>query len=301
MDIPPLVFPESIDNSMLSSFKRCPRHWYWETLRAQTLKGGNVHLTTGGAFAAGLEAARRAYYERNLPPDDAVALGLEALIRFYGEADFGPSKKSFDRLFLALIDYFIQYPLDQDPFVPRELIPGKRAIEFTFAIPLPINHPDTSAPLLYTGRFDALGLWKDVPFGLDDKTASQLGPQWTRNWILDSQFTGYSWAAREYGQPLAGFLIRGVSFLADRFGHAQAVVYRPNWMLDRWYETTLHTIKMMLAFFREGHFPLVLDKHSCNSYGGCAFHQLCESQHPERWLTLNYEPRVWDPLAKGAA
>lgn len=300
MTPPRLPFPAWIDNSALSSFKKCPTDWYWSNLRLLELKGGSLHLLTGGAFAAGLEAARRAFYEQGLSSEESVALGLHALILFYGDFEAPPDHvKSFPNLCFALLDYFLQYPLDSDGFTPIELSPARRAIEFTFSIPLPINNPDTGEPLLYSGRFDALGTWREALFGLDDKTATQLGSSWSKNWILDSQFTGYTWAVREFGLAPAGFLVRGLSFLKSGFGHAQAIVYRPEWQVSRWYESMLHTVRCMIAYHQEGFFPLTLDKHACNSYGGCAFHQLCESQNPEAWVASNYAPRVWNPLVKG--
>ena len=73
-----------------------------------------------------------------------------------------------------------------------------------------------------------------------------------------------------------------------------------DWQIDRWLASTEHTVRLMIAYWEQGFFPLALDKHSCNSYGGCGFSQLCESPNPESWIELNYEPRVWNPLAKGA-
>lgn len=139
-----------------------------------------------------------------------------------------------------------------------------------------------------------------VLFVEDDKTASQLGSQWLRNWTLDSQFTGYCWAARDFGYPVAGAIIRGVSILKNGYGHAQAITYRPDWQIERWLASTEHLVRLMIAYWEQGFFPLALDKHSCNSYGGCGFSQLCESPNPESWVELNYEPRIWDPLQKGA-
>lgn len=298
----PLPFPTQIDNSALSAFKRCPSYWYWNSLRSIESVGGSIHLTAGGAFATGLEISRKCFYEQGLSAEASIARGLHALILAYGsfEAPEG-HVKSLPRVGLALIEYFLQYPLEQDGFVPLELGDGSRAVEFTFAIPLPINNPDTGEPLLYTGRFDALGTWNGATFGCDEKTATQLGPQWTKNWTLDSQFTGYTWATQHFGIHTAGFLVRGISFLSGGYGHAQAIVFRPQWMIDRWYDSTLHTIRMMIAYWQENQFPMALDKHACNSYGGCQYHRLCESREPERWIAGNYLPKVWDPLDKGAS
>ena len=297
----PLPFPELIDNSALSSFKKCPKDWYYSSLRAITRVGGNIHLHAGGAYAAGLEHARKAYYDDNLPPDDAIAAGLDAFIRYWGDTDpLHETAKSFDRMFYALLEYFEEYPFETDIIKPHKLATGKHGIEFTFAIPLPgVLHPQTGNPILYGGRFDMLAERDGVVFVEDDKTASQLGAQWSRNWLLDSQFTGYCWAAREYGRPVAGAIIRGISILKNGYGHAQSIVYRPDWQIDRWLETTQHYVKMMIAYWEQGVFPPILDKHSCNSYGGCGYHMLCESPNPEAWVASHYEPRVWNPLAKG--
>ena len=297
----PLPFPELVDNSALSSFKKCPKDWYYSSLRAITRVGGNIHLHAGGAYAAGLEHARKAYYDDNLPADDAIAKGIDAFIRYWGDTDpLHETAKSFDRMLYALLEYFEEYPLETDIIKPHKLATGKHGIEFTFAIPLPgVFHPQTGNPILYGGRFDMLAEREGVVFVEDDKTASQLGSQWSRNWLLDSQFTGYCWAAREYGRPVAGAIIRGISILKNGYGHAQSIVYRPDWQIDRWLETTQHYVKMMIAYWEQDTYPLALDKHSCNSYGGCGYHPLCESPNPEGWIPQEYEPRIWNPLLKG--
>lgn len=295
-------FPELIDNSALSSFKKCPLDWYYSSIMQVTRKGGNVHLHFGGAYAAGLEAGRKAYYDTMLSAEDSVIRALHTATLYWGHFEPPPeSAKTYDRLIYALCEYFEQYPLDIEPFAPYRLATDKSAVEFTFAIPFPdLLHPDTGQPILYGGRFDMLCQRDGALFVEDDKTASQLGAQWTRNWLLDSQFTGYCWAAREYGYPVAGAIIRGLSILKTGFGHAQSIVYRPDWQIERWLQATRHTIRLMIEYHRQGFYPPVLDKHSCNSYGGCGYHQLCESPNPQSWIAMNYEPRVWNPLAKGA-
>jgi len=295
-------FPLLLDNSAISSFKKCPADWYYGSLRSIARTGGNVHLHFGGAYATGLEAGRKAFYDEGATPDEAIARALGAATIFW--ADFQSPEgtaKTYERLIDALCEYFEEYPLATDVIRPHRLANGKSAIEFTFAIPLPgLKHPTTGDPILYGGRFDMLAERDGSLFVEDDKTASQLGPQWMRNWLLDSQFTGYCWAARDFGYPVAGAIIRGLSILKHGFGHAQAITYRPDWQIDRWIESTTHTVRLMIAYWEQGRFPMALDKHSCNSYGGCGYHQLCESPNPESWIALNYEPRIWNPLAKGA-
>lgn len=297
----PLPFPELIDNTALSSFKKCPTDWYYSSLRSLTSMGGNIHLHAGGAYAAGLEAGRKAFYDEGLDEETSILAAIKAFTLFWGPDKIEhESAKSYDRMLFALIEYFCQYPLADDIIKPFRLATGKGAIEFTFALPIPeVLHPTTGQPLLYGGRFDMLAERERVLFVEDDKTASQLGSQWNRNWILDSQFTGYCWAARCFGYPVAGAISRGVSILQTGYGHAQAIVYRPDWQIARWYEQLIHQLKLMIAYWQQGFYPLALDKHACNSYGGCGFIKLCESPNPEGWIETDYEPRVWNPIAKG--
>jgi hypothetical protein len=295
----PLPFPDLIDNSALSSFKKCPKDWYYSSLRAITSTGGNIHLHAGGAYACGLEHARKAFYDDGLPEEDAILVGIHALTIFWGaDTPEHASAKSYDRMLLALIEYFCEYPMDDDIVKPYRLPSGKGAVEFTFAIPTDIKHPVTGNPILYGGRFDMLAEREDVLFVEDDKTASQLGSQWNRNWTLDSQFTGYCYAAQAFKYPVAGAIIRGVSILKNGYGHAQVITYRPQWQIDRWYEQTMHYIKMMIAYWEQGFYPYALDKHSCNSYGGCGYSKLCESPNPESWIPMEYEPKIWNPIEK---
>ena len=292
-------FPELLDNTALSSFKKCPLDWYYSSLRNLAHKGKNIHLHAGGSYAAGLEAARRAFYDQGADEETAIVAGLQTLTLFWGDHDVPLDEaKSFPRVFLALIEYFIQYPLETDIIKPFRLANGKSAIEFTFAVPLSINHPVTGQPLLYGGRFDMLAERDGVLFAEDDKTASQLGSQWNRNWLLDSQFTGYTFAAQSFGYPVAGAIIRGLSFLKGGFGHAQSIVYRPDWQIERWLETTEYCVKQMILLWESNYFPPTLDKSACNSYGGCAYSPLCESRDPEAWIPVHYEPRNWNPLEK---
>lgn len=293
-------FPELVDNSAISSFRKCPTDWYYSSLRAITGKGGNIHLHAGGAYAAGLEVARKAFYDEGLSEELAIIEGYKALTNYWGDFEEPEgSAKSYDRIAHALIEYFCQYPMAEDIIKPFRNALGKSCVEFNFSIPIDVAHPVSGNPILYGGRFDMLAERQGVLFVEDDKTASQLGAQWNRNWILDSQFTGYCFAARRFGYPVAGAIIRGLSILKNGFGHAQAIVYRPDWQVDRWYENLCKTVEDMIRAWDSNRYLMTLDKSACNSYGGCGYHKLCESPEPERWIEFDYEPRIWSPLAKG--
>jgi hypothetical protein len=295
------VFPEVIDNTIRSTWRKCPQQWRRAHSNQLRLRGmGNIHLTAGGAFARGLEVARRAFYETKLSVSESEALGLEALRTPYGPVDFPPTKngdKSLAGVERAFESYMLEYPLGMDRIKPLISNDGKAAVEFTFAIPIEIKHPVTGNPILYAGRFDMFGLLNDTLFVVDEKTATSLGEQWTRQWDLDSQFTGYCWAAKQFNYPVAGAVVRGIGMLKTKISHAEVIELRPQWQIDRWYIQLLRDVKAMIAAWKEGYFDFALDKSACDAYGGCQFKLLCSSNEPRQWLA-DYENHVWDPLVK---
>jgi hypothetical protein len=214
--------------------------------------------------------------------------------------DFQPPEgftKTLDRTMGALDYYFEQYPLDEDKATPLLLPSGRHAIEFSFAEPLPIAHPITGDPLIYCGRSDQIVNFADGIFIHDDKTTSQLGASWSRQWDLRSQFTGYCWAAGQAGIQVNGVIVRGVSILKTKYDTLQAITYRSKWEIDRWLEQTHRDIGRMMACWKEGYWDFALD-HACTEYGGCTFTQICKSHDPNTWLSAYFEQRVWDPLER---
>jgi hypothetical protein len=53
----------------------------------------------------------------------------------------------------------------------------------------------------------------------------------------------------------------------------------------------------MISCWEEGYWDYALDG-ACTDYGGCTFVQVCKAINPDDWLPVNFEQRVWDPLAR---
>lgn len=292
------LFPPTIDSTMLSTFRSCPQKFFRQYIQHWKPGEESVHLIAGKAYATGLEKARRAFYEEGKSDEEAMGIGLSALLAEYGSFEAPvDSAKTPERTAGALEFYFERYPLSTDGAIPLLLPSGKRAIEFSFAEPLPINHPLTGDPLLYTGRSDMVCEFAGGVFIEDDKTTSSLGATWSRQWEMRSQFTGYTWAAQQRGHKIDGVLVRGVSILKTKYDTQQAISYRTPWEIDRWFEQTCRDIKRMIQMWEEGYFDYNLD-HSCAEYGGCALLNVCKSAYPEGQLETYFTRRVWDPLAR---
>ena len=291
-------FPIAIDSTTLGTFRSCPQKMFRQYMQHWKPAAESVHLIAGGAFAEGIEAARTAFYQHNATAEDAVAVGLRALIHKYGDFECpADSAKSLERTAGALEFYFEHYPLGADGATPLQFSDGRHGIEFSFAQPLPINHPVTGDPLLYTGRADMIAEAYGGVYIYDEKTTSSLGPSWAKQWEMRSQFTGYCWAAREFGLNPQGVCIRGVSILKTKYDTQQVLSYRSPYEIDRWLDQTCRDIERMIEAWKSGHWDYNLD-HACSEYGGCALQTVCKSSDPEAWLKTYFVQRVWNPLAR---
>lgn len=293
-----MPFPEVVDSTYLATFRSCPWKSNLSYIEHWKPRGESVHLVAGKAYADGLEAARRSHWERGLSPDTALGQGIAALLKSYGTFDPPESSaKTPDRMVGALESYFAQYGWDTDAAQPAQ-IGSKWGIEFSFAEPLPVLHPTTGNPLIYAGRADAIVEYAGGLYILDDKTTSSLGESWLNQWGMRSQFTGYCWAARNIGLHPAGVLVRGVSILKTKYGHAQVPTQRSGWEIARWLEQTRRDLERAIAAWQSDTWDMNLD-HACTEYGGCTFaREVCKSEDPTTWLPVGFTRRRWDPLTR---
>ena len=293
-------FPHQIDNTMRGDFISCPQKMFRSFVQNWAPMEPSIHLHAGGAFAAGLEAARRSFYEQGNDVSVALRDGLQALMTFYGPVEAPITRsgdKSLENVIRAFDSYFQQYKLDRDVIVPH-MINGKAMVEFGFSIPTEIKHPQTGDPILYCGRSDMIGVMSGALWVTDEKTASQLGESWASQWDLDSQFTGYIVAASLHGFPVAGALVRGVGLLKTKITHQEAHVHRSSWAIERWWQQLHRDIKRMIRCWEEGYWDYSISKSTCAAYGGCSFKILCSSPEPDGFLPIHFRQRIWNPLAK---
>lgn len=296
MNRPP--FPAVLDSTIVSAFRACPRKAFLEYVNHWKSKTPSVHLHAGAAFAHGLEVARRAFYSQGVSPDVALDEGIRALLSFYGDFECpDDSAKSAARMAGALEFYFERYPLASDPVRPTTMPGGSLGVEFSFAEPIDIPHPETGDPIIYCGRMDMVAEFAGGLYVFDDKTTSSLGASWSRQWDLRSQFSGYAWGCQQVGLRTDGVLVRGISILKTKYDTEQAISYRPQWQIDRWYEQLLRDVTRMKECWENGIWDYDLSE-SCNAYGGCAFRSGCLMMDPSAWLETYFERRVWNPITR---
>lgn len=313
---------------MREAFVICPGKFHLAHIEHLAPPVPSVHLHFGGCMAKGLEVARRAYFERAETVQQAnyVEAGVNAGLAEWG--DFDPpagSFKTIGTLEQSIRYYFDTWPLDVDT-APPNVVDGKPDVEWWFRLPIPgTTHPDHGGPIYYIGRSDYIPNMGGLLGIEDDKSATSLGPSWIKQWDLDSQFTGYTWARRTQGFECEYVLVRGISILkpkyneiadpageilnskgkpirreynrADSFGHSQALVYRPQWMVDRWLAQLQRDVSRMVDCYINGTWDLALHKGACEAYGGCPYKSLHMNANPENWKEVNFVKRTWNPLA----
>lgn len=303
-DLLPRSFPLAIDSTMMGTYRECPTHFFHSYVLRRRPKGESIHLVAGGAFAAGIEAARRAWYEHGIRDKDTVLwLGLQAVAKHHTLEDEAIAErhraKNRVRVLEALALYLDRWPFDSDILQPIRFAGGRYGIEFTFALPLPIAHPDTGDPLLYAGRCDMLATYGERGyFGVDEKTSGSLGPQWANAFRLRAQFLGYAWAARESGTPLNGFMVRGIGFLSAETKFDDALIWTPEYKIDSWYRELLVWAQRAVDDYRAGTY-LHAYGSPCSSYGGCPFTDVCDNPPDVRMrlLAQDFEHNGWSPVA----
>lgn len=297
-------FPEVIDSTMRGAFVSCPHKFYWEFIRRIGPKKLSIHLHFGACFARGLEVFRKEFYSRahlhNYHEVHKLALGkaLEAMILEWG--DYPPEDEEPKTLWhcMAALDFYFEvHPPFSDVIQPFRKADNSPAVEFSFALPLNILHPETGEPILYAGRFDMLGVYdEELLYVVDEKTTGQMGPTWSSSWDLRAQFTGYVWAARTFGHQVAGAIARGVVIRKTGLDHGDAIIPVTDWQIERWKFQLERDIQRMISSWEESYWDYDLDS-ACTSYGGCGFKSLCLSNNPERWIESSFAPRHWNPVA----
>lgn len=304
------IFPTHIDNTMLSLYKACPYKFWLQQLRGIQSPSLSIHLHFGGVFAAACEVTRKRFYLHGDDAEEAISWGEEYILKNFGDWDEDEvDVKTINNCLWAFSDYFRSaYPLDFDRFVPyRESAVGKPNVEFSFAIPLPVSHPETGDPLMYTGRCDAIvadknafsNIWDATElWTMDEKTTKQMGSQWAKQWRLRGQFIGYTWAARQYGLPAAGTIVRGICvYKKNPPKFEQALVSFHKSVIQRWYDQMILTANQMIYDWMTNTWKQDFGD-SCSAYGGCSYLSMCEIEDPEPFFRAKFTERRWDPLKR---
>lgn len=304
---------------MTACFDACAQKFFDEFVLHLAPTAISLDLRTGGTFAHGLEAARRVLYPTAEKPtkallEQALLSSTREMMLFWGDYEAPPritakgervyAIKDLTNTINALYDYFEHYPPWDDPMQPYFMADGQPAVEFTFAIPVNVEHPQTGQPLIYCGRCDLIAEYKNLLAVVDEKTAKSVsGEAWLKKWDMRGQFIGYVWGAQQHGFPIHTAIVRGIGMMVKTFEHREAIIEYPQWQINLWHQQLERKLQRMVDMFKamEQRNPHEAWDYSfgdaCSAYGCCQYIGLCTSEEPELWYA-DYDERIWDPLAK---
>lgn len=288
------IFPHLIDNSMLKALRTCPHKALRGRLQGlQPKRDASIDLHFGKAFASGIEAGRRIFYEQHQSQKVAQGHGIAFAIEAYQE-NLPPiparSNKTLDRLVACMRAYWLAFPLGEDGLTP---IPG--GIEHEFKFLLPFFHPVDNQPMYYGGKCDMLATDSVGRLVVvDEKTAgANLSDAWMMQWTMDPQMTGYIAALQVDGRPLRA-LIRGIS-TGVSISTVEVDVFRTQHQLDQWHAQMLREVERMFTLYADGHWDRMFG-NACVEYGRpCEYQPLCTSPNTQQLITENYTVAFWSP------
>jgi hypothetical protein len=304
---PPL--PAIIDATMLTSFRDCEVQFFRSHVLKCSPREPRVPLIAGSAFAAGLEAYRRAYYHDGYSKESSFDIAILSTIDDWGDNDPFPqgrhSSRSLDRVLTGIRNYFEVYPPESDLFQPHLRADNNApTFEFNFVVPLdpargfPV-HPSSGEPFMWAGRSDGLGSFRRLPVFSDEKSTESLGATWSDKWLLRNQFLSYAWCYREMGLPYRSALVRGIGLLKTKITHAEALIQYPDHVINLWERNAIFSLDQMVQMWEADQWPARIG-NSCTSFGNCQFMDVCLS-HPQNTnniLSTGYMYRNWDPASQ---
>lgn len=321
------IMPANIDSTMLTCFRSCPEKMRLEFIYGLRPPGISIDLHAGACFATGIEAVRKAVYQKGRDLQTALAEGYAAYSLAWGDFEIPEYKKTAktrENVWFAIEEYFKKWPPLTDHFQPYYL-GGKPTFEWSFAVPLepcaehnidsigssgytthdPEQWPNlfplhpSGDPWLYSGRFDMLGEYEKLPaFGDEKTTGGSISTGWADKWSLRNQFLGYRWAMRQHGLDCRGGVVRGIAILKTKIDLVEAYKTYSDDLETRWYEQLRRDLWRLRQAWDSGYFDLNL-ADTCTSYGNCIFMNVCQATEANKpnWYN-DFTVRRWNPLVK---
>jgi len=186
-----------VDNSTLQAVARCDTEALVRYTLGYTSAEEHAALLAGTAIHRAFEA-----WFKTRGDNDAGNAAFAAHYRAWAESNVQPDHRlAWPNTSLIVANWFANRTFAT---LPYSVHPSAVELAFDFEV---------APSVRLQGRLDALGRFESEPAVVEHKSTGAITPEWERQWRLDSQVTGYMWAAsRIVGQPIKTMLINGVEF-----------------------------------------------------------------------------------------
>jgi len=289
MNITPIkyhFFPEVISNTDMTSWSMCEYRWFLERccnfVPIKETAEVNPDLLAGGVFAAGLNLARKSFFEENKSEYDAIMLAENYVMDELSKVDYDDPLKTPARMSSAINEYFDEFPLDSED-KPVYLSNGQLAGEQSITIELPFEHPITKKKLIFKGKLDSLISRYGKVHVIDDKTTKRIYKDEAARCSVDSQFMGYAYLAKTLGLECNDVLVRKVGLYKGGNRFEEIAITVSEYLQDEWYEGLLRKVKAMLDCYENYKITKNERNFSKDFKLGCtAFNRICPFSEPCR-------------------
>lgn len=192
-----------VDGSAIKAGYKCSTSAALRYIWGLTSKSERANLLAGTAFHAAIA--------QHLQPQDKVTPLGQFDLTYKDWAQLNVAVD--DRLAWANVRTIVERYLDYHK------VSGSRVMGWPFdpvAVEIPFEVPLTEVDgveILFVGRIDVLGRYNNYLVVDDHKSTGFINEQWTGQWAMDGQVSGYVWAARQlYNEPVIGAFITGIQF-----------------------------------------------------------------------------------------
>lgn len=303
--------PLYIDNSTLKSVARCSteavlryHHDYASREEAAPLKSGFAgHEALAVWYRGGTKAEAMAKYE--------------GVYRIWAEENVSPD----DRLSYSNTSRIMDYWFDTHPVAKFPFKVHPEFVEVGFQVPLLAD-----GSIIFVGRMDMIVEDFDGSWFVDDhKFTGRISEQWLKALRVDSQLTGYIWAAQQHtAKPVYGAYITACEFkklpsdptrkckthatMYDECAHlhfdSQLIgpIHRTDYQIEQWHTTAVFLARKFQDLTkRYGHLKAIhkvrMQGVFHNACAWCNFYDFCASGRPLNMIDSFMIKDPWRPFS----
>lgn len=287
-----------MDSSMTSTYKECPRKFFYRYVLARDVKDVPIYFRFGGAYHKFREVLEIELQRTGELNEATANVGISAAVKMWKETGGDPPIGSW-------YEYMTELRLIRSCIEAIKKVRAER-ISRTFEVlsvemPFNVQMPDG---FFTAGRIDQVVKVDGDPAIRDFKTASRFGDSYERKLNPNDQFSRYMYSlsllrGTQDGVPAEPIKRLFVEVLHNNKTNGPKlhtlIASRSNEQLSNWLsDATTWNHKIALSF-KDDNWPM--NETQCER---CPYHKVCTSPTTRMQISRldqDYVTRVWNPLA----
>lgn len=276
----PKSTPVDFDYTMMSTFLRCRKRYYWRMVRDLVGKAPQ----TAPEFGRCIHKALDVWYKTH------------------------DHKKTIETFMVS----FVENPSDEK----RTLRVGEKLLQLymekydhegfkILASEIPFSAPVTAGGFNLIGRIDKIIEWDKAIYVLDHKTTSRLGYEFFYKIKPNMQFDGYIWAARQLGYPnCSGIVLDALLVAKGLIVPAQLAKLQPlgrdvSSRTDEELDEYVKKICLIVEDIRNCYTTGIWyeNTESCCDFIECPYRRICKEDKAihDKIADMDYRVEAWSP------